>query len=241
MGQLAGRRELAPAPYWFPQILGRAPGRAAVADHLGRAPYASRAHRCTTSRPQSRCPGRAQLTYAQRRCREHCRRSQLLGLAKPKVIMNDIRLRAPAVADNNTFDRESVHNHAQTARTLSAPYERGSRARLVQAEGLDSQAACRESVADALIELRQLERRLDRRMRRDHARQDPPFSSSLTVISRYHTQSTLRCNCPEISNRVLAAPISWVIECWLLWRRHPRGSCCRAARIAGEAGPLRGG
>jgi hypothetical protein len=64
-----------------------------------------------------------------------------LGLAKPKVIMNDIRLRAPAVADNNTFDRESVHNHAQTARTLSAPYERGSRARLVQAEGLDSQAA----------------------------------------------------------------------------------------------------
>jgi hypothetical protein len=124
-----------------------------------------------------------------------------LGLATPKVIMNDTRLRAPAVADNNTFDRESVHNHAQTARTLSAPYERGSRARLVPSRGIGQPSAPRrrDSVADALIELRQLERRLDRRMRRDHARQDPPFSSSLTVISRYHKQSTLSMQLPRNS------------------------------------------
>ena len=44
-----------------------------------------------------------------------------LVLAKPNVIMNDIRLRGLAVAGTDAAGRKSSHNHAQTARTLDAP------------------------------------------------------------------------------------------------------------------------
>jgi hypothetical protein len=39
-----------------------------------------------------------------------------LVLAKPNVIINDIRLRGLAVAGSDAAGRETVHNHAQTAR-----------------------------------------------------------------------------------------------------------------------------
>jgi hypothetical protein len=41
-----------------------------------------------------------------------------LVLAKPDVIMNDIRLRRLAVAGGEAAGRKSPHNHAQTARNL---------------------------------------------------------------------------------------------------------------------------
>ena len=42
-----------------------------------------------------------------------------LVLAKPKVIMNDIRVRGLAVEGNDTAGRKSPHNHAQMARNRS--------------------------------------------------------------------------------------------------------------------------
>jgi hypothetical protein len=39
-------------------------------------------------------------------------------LAKPNVIMNDIRLRGLAVAGRDAAGRKGPHNHAQTARNL---------------------------------------------------------------------------------------------------------------------------
>jgi hypothetical protein len=44
---------------------------------------------------------------------------QYLVLAKPNVIMNDIRLRGLAVAESDAAGRKSPHNHAQTARNLA--------------------------------------------------------------------------------------------------------------------------
>jgi hypothetical protein len=45
-----------------------------------------------------------------------------LVLAKPNVIMNDTRLRGLAVAGSDVAGRRGPHNHAQTARNLSASY-----------------------------------------------------------------------------------------------------------------------
>jgi hypothetical protein len=92
-----------------------------------------------------------------------------LVLAKPNVIMTDVRLRGLAVAGTDAAGRRSPHNHAQTARNLRRSLRNASaRARLIQAEGLDSKSAAdvRASLADALQELHRLQRSLDRRMRR---------------------------------------------------------------------------
>ena len=98
-------------------------------------------------------------------------RNNYLVLAKPNVIMNDIRLRGLAVAGSDAGGRKNPHNHAQTARNLRRSLRNAAAgARLIQAEGLDSKpaadlAAC---LADALEELHRLQRSLDRRIRRDH-------------------------------------------------------------------------
>jgi hypothetical protein len=94
-------------------------------------------------------------------------------LAKPNVIMNDSRLRALGVAGSDAAGRKSPHNHAQTARNLRRSLRNAAAgARLIQAEGLDSKSAADvvASLTDALIELRRLERRLDRHIRRDPGR-----------------------------------------------------------------------
>jgi hypothetical protein len=99
-----------------------------------------------------------------------------LVLAKPDVIMNEIRLRGLAVAGSNAPGRKSPHNDAQTARNLRRSLRSAAAgARLVQVEGLDSRSAVdvAASLADALKELHRLERHLDRRIRREqrlHAR-----------------------------------------------------------------------
>jgi hypothetical protein len=150
--------------------------RAAVADHLGRAPT------------------RAELTAARRAAQSlaHSGRARVLHVpgadavasagdrsylvvAKPNVIMNDIRLRGLAVAATNATGRKSPHNHAQTARNLRRSLRNAAAgARLIQADGLDSKSAAdiAASLADALEELRRLERSLDRRIRRDRARSE---------------------------------------------------------------------
>jgi hypothetical protein len=93
-----------------------------------------------------------------------------LVLAKPNVIMNDIRLRGLAVAGSDADGRKNKHNHAQTARNLQRSLRNAAAgARLIQAEGLDSKSVAdvAASLADALEELHRLQRSLDRRIRRD--------------------------------------------------------------------------
>jgi hypothetical protein len=102
-----------------------------------------------------------------------------LVLAKPNVIMNEIRLRGLAVAGNDAAGRKSPHNHAQTARNLKrSPRNAAAGARLVHAEGLDSKSAAdvAASFTDALVELHRLERRLDRGIRRDQGRSEASSS-----------------------------------------------------------------
>jgi hypothetical protein len=99
-----------------------------------------------------------------------------LVLAKPNVIMNDVRLRGLAVAGSDAAGRKSPHNHAQTARNLRRSLRNAAAgARFIQVDGLDSKSAAdvAASLADALAELHRLERHLDRRIRREqrlHAR-----------------------------------------------------------------------
>jgi hypothetical protein len=96
-----------------------------------------------------------------------------LVLAKPNVIMNDIRLRGLAVAGSDAAGRKSPHNHAQSARNLRRSLRNSAAgARLIQGEGLDSKSAAdvAASLADALTELSRLERSLDRRIQRDRRR-----------------------------------------------------------------------
>ena len=65
-----------------------------------------------------------------------------LVLAKPNVIMNDIRLRGLAVAGSDAAGRKGPDNHAQTARNLRRSLRNAAAgARLIQSEGLDSKSA----------------------------------------------------------------------------------------------------
>jgi hypothetical protein len=96
-----------------------------------------------------------------------------LVLAKPTVIMNDIRLRGLAVAGSDAAGRRSPYNHAQTARNLKRSLQNAAAgARLIQPEGLDSKSAAElaAALADALEELHRLKRSLDRRIRREQGR-----------------------------------------------------------------------
>jgi hypothetical protein len=98
-----------------------------------------------------------------------------LVLAKPNVIMNDIRLRGLAVIGSEAAGRKSPHNHAQTARNLERSLRNAAAgARLIQAEGLDSKSTAdlAASLGDALEELHRLQRSLDRRIRRDQGRRE---------------------------------------------------------------------
>ena len=94
-------------------------------------------------------------------------------LAKPDVIMTDIRVRGIAVAGSEAAGRKSPDNHAQTARNLRRSLRNAAAgARLIQAEGLDSNSAAEvaTSLAGVLEELHRLQRRLDRRIRRGQRR-----------------------------------------------------------------------
>jgi hypothetical protein len=152
--------------------------RAAVADHLGRAP--TRAELTTARRAAHSLAvlGLARVLHVPGAdADESSGDRNYLVLAKPNVVMNDIRLRGLAVAGTKAAGRKSPHNHAQTARNLKRSLRNAAAgARLIQVEGLDGKSAAEvaAAVADALDELHRLQRSLDRRIRRDQGRPEAP-------------------------------------------------------------------
>ena len=145
--------------------------RAAVADHLGRAPTRAELTAARRAAHSLAALGRARVFYVPGADgNDNAGDRYHLVLAKPNVIMNDTRLRGLAVAGSDGAGRKSPHNHAQTARNLRRSLRNAAAgARLIQAEGLDGKSAAdvAASLTDALEELHRLQRRLDRRIRRD--------------------------------------------------------------------------
>jgi hypothetical protein len=145
--------------------------RAAVADHLGRAPTRAELTAARRAAHSFAALGRARVLYVPGSDADGSAGDRsFLVLARPNVIMSDTRLRGLAVAGNDAAGRRNSHNHAQTARNLKRTLTNAAAgARLIQAEALDHKSALdvAASLSDALDELHRLERRLDRRIRRD--------------------------------------------------------------------------
>jgi hypothetical protein len=147
--------------------------RAAVADHLGRTPTRAELTAARRAAHGLAALGRARVLHVPGTDGDADGDRSYLVLAKPDVIINDTRLRGLGVAGSDAAGRRSPHNHAQTARNLRRSLQNAAAgARLIQADGLDSQSAAdvAASLADALEELHRLKRRLDRRIRRDQGR-----------------------------------------------------------------------
>ena len=145
--------------------------RAAVVDHLGRAPTRAELTAARRAAHGLAASDRAQVLHVPGSdADDNAGDRNYLVLAKPNVIMNDIRLRGLAVAGSDAAGRRSPHNHAQAAWNLKRSLRNAAAgALLIQAEGLDSKSATdvAASLADALEELHRLQRSLDRRIRRD--------------------------------------------------------------------------
>lgn len=145
--------------------------RAAVVDHLGRAPTRSELTAARRAAHSLAGSGRARVVHVPGAdADDEAGDRSYLVLAKLNVIMDDIRLRGLAVTGSHAAGRKSPHNHAQTARNLRRALRNAAAgARLIEAEGLDSKSAAdiAASLADALDELYRLQRSLERRARRD--------------------------------------------------------------------------
>jgi hypothetical protein len=145
--------------------------RAAVADHLGRAPTRAELTAARRAAHGFAASGRGRVFHVPGAGAEaNAGDRTYLVLAKPNVIMNDVRLRGLAVAGSDAAGRKSPHNHAQTSRNLMRSLRNATAgARLIQVDGLDKNLAAdvATSLADALGELHRLQRSLDRRVRRD--------------------------------------------------------------------------
>jgi predicted DNA-binding transcriptional regulator AlpA len=157
--------------------------RAAVADHLGRAPTRAELTAARRAAHSLAALGRAGVLHVPGADADAGTGDRdYLVLAKPNVIMNDIRLRGLAVAARDTARRKSPHNHAQTVWNLRRSLRNAAAgARLLQVEGLDIKSADDVAVAlgDALKELHRLQRRLDRRVRRtENPRTGPPVRAN---------------------------------------------------------------
>jgi hypothetical protein len=154
--------------------------RAAVADHLGRAPTRAELTAARRAAHSLAALGRARVLHVPGAdADDNAGDRNYLVLAKPNVIMNDTRLRGLAVARSVAAGRKSPHNHAQTARNLKRSLRNAvAGARLIQAEGLDSNSVptSRHPLSDALEELHRLKRRLDRRIRRGRRRSEESTS-----------------------------------------------------------------
>jgi hypothetical protein len=145
--------------------------RAAVIDHLGRTPTRAELNAARRAAHSFASTGRARVLYVPGADADDSSgdRSYLV-LAKPNVIMNDIRLRGLGVAGSHAAGRKSPHNHAQAVRNLRRSLRNAAGgARLIQADGLDSKSAAELAarLADTLSELHRLEQRLIRRLNRD--------------------------------------------------------------------------
>ena len=164
--------------------------RAAVADHLGRTPTRAELTAARRAAHSLGSLGRAQVLHV-----PGCEGGADVGdrsylvLAKPNVIINDIRLRGLAVAGSDAAGRRSPHNHAQTARNLTRSLQNAAAgARLIQTEGLDSKSAAGVAacLADALTELHRLEwaPRQANSTRPSHARTHARLSSPTSEVRR---------------------------------------------------------
>jgi len=111
--------------------------RAAVVDHLGRAPTRAELTAARRAAHGLARLGRARVFHVPGADADvNTGDRSYLVLAKPNVIMNDIRLRGLAVAGRDAAGRKSPHNHAQTARKLRHSLRStAAGARLIQAEG----------------------------------------------------------------------------------------------------------
>jgi hypothetical protein len=139
--------------------------RAAVADDLGRAPTRAELTAARRAAHSLSALGRACLHHVPGEADAEAGDRSYLVLAKPNVIMNDLRLRGLAVAGTEAAARKNPHNRAQTARNLRQSLRNAAAgARLIQPEALDSESAAdiAASLADALEEPHRLQRRLDR-------------------------------------------------------------------------------
>ena len=145
--------------------------RAAVTDHLGRAPTRAELTAARRAAHSLAALGRARVLHVPGADdNDNAGDRYHLVLAKPNVIINDIRLRGLGVAGSDATGRRNPHNHAQTARNLRRSLRNAAAgARLIQADGLDSKSAAdvAASLADALEELHRLQRSLDRHVRRE--------------------------------------------------------------------------
>ena len=144
--------------------------RAAVADHLGRVPTRAELTAARRAAHSLAINGHARVLHVPGEDGEANGGDRTyLVLAKPNVIMNDVRLRGLAVAGRDAAGRRSPHNHAQTLRNLKRSLRNAATgARLIQIDGLDSQPAAdlAAQLDEALEELHRLQRNLDRRIRR---------------------------------------------------------------------------
>jgi hypothetical protein len=156
--------------------------RATVIDHLGRAPTRAELNAARRAAHSFASTGRARVLYVPGADPDDASgdRSYLV-LAKPNVIMNDIRLRGLGVAGSHAAGRKTPHNHAQAVRNLRRTLRNAAAgAQLIQADGLNNKSAAElaADLADTLAELHLLQRGLNRRIKRDreHRQGIPPGS-----------------------------------------------------------------
>jgi hypothetical protein len=127
--------------------------RAAVADHLGRAPTRAEITAARRATHSLAAIGGARVLHVPGADANNSAGDRTyLVLTKPNVIMNDTRLLGLAVAGSDAAGRKSRENHAQTARNLRRSlWNAAAVAPLIQAEGLDSESASdvAASLADA--------------------------------------------------------------------------------------------
>ena len=118
--------------------------RAAVTDHLGRAPTRAELTAARRAAHGLATLGRARVLHVPGANGDaNAGDRTYLVLAKPNVIMNDIRLRGLDVAGSDATGRKNPHNHAQTARNLQRSLRNAAAgARLIQA-GVGQQIGCR--------------------------------------------------------------------------------------------------
>jgi hypothetical protein len=117
--------------------------RAAVADHLGRAPTRAELTAARRAAHGLAALGRARVLHVPGEADADAGDRNYLVLAKPNVIMNDIRLRGLAVAGNEAAGRKSPDNHAQTTRNLRHTPERRCRGPANPGRLFGQQIGCR--------------------------------------------------------------------------------------------------
>ena len=96
--------------------------RAAVVDHLGRAPTRAELTAARRAAHSLAALGWARVFYVPGTDADaYAGDRSYLVLAKPNMVMNDMRLRGLAVAGGDAAGRKSPHNHARPSGTSNGP------------------------------------------------------------------------------------------------------------------------